>query len=110
MKIVLKKSHIVEKRRSLTIIKKTHQFHRIKNFEKCLTVPKNSKEGTLWVFIIQFVAENQNNQREDPLVTSKSFGKKSNNAENKPVKPSELSSNDKSFKNFGITRDCLLVR
>ena len=67
---------------------------------------KNSREGILLgFFIIQFVAENQNNQRGYPFATSRNFGKMSQNAEkNHKAKRSELSTDEKSFENYDTQR------
>ena len=56
---------------------------------------------TLWTFfIIQPVAEKQNNERGDHLTTSKSFEKTLIMPKNSEITPSELFK-DNSFKHYG---------
>ena len=62
-----KKSRSVEKTVNFsTIIEKTHQFHTNTKASMC---QKTQKMGPFGLFVIQLGAENQNNQRGDPLTT-----------------------------------------
>ena len=66
---------------------------------------KRKRRYLLGFLIIQLVSENQNNLRGDPLATSKIFGKNVSECRKKSeTKPSELSSNEKSAKNYGTQR------
>ena len=85
-------THTTQKPLFPTFYSPTYQFHRIKKnvLKKNFTVPKDAKEGrTFGFFIIQVVAENQNNQRRDPLAT-KNCRKSLEMPKNSETKPSEL--------------------
>ena len=72
-------------------------------------MPKNAKEGQdpLDFFITKFVAENQNNQRV-ALWRHQEVLEKSNKIKNtSKTNPSELSSNDRSFKTMVTKIDTL---
>ena len=68
-------------------------------------VPKNAEEGALGFSIIQLSAQNQNYQRGVSLATSQNFENAFHKAKKiSETKPSELSTNDKSSKNYGGQR------